>query len=292
MSTVRAAIPAPAKLNLALRVSGRRLDGYHELDTIMGRLTLADRLEVNFPAEAADDRLETVSRFKLPADFDGPGNLVLRSVRAYRERTGWPRAGVHIFLKKNIPLGGGLGGGSSDGAAVLALLNRHSPKPLPEALLPEIAVKLGADLPFFLQPMPLARARGIGEILTEAPEDFRHWAGRKVVLINPGVEVPTPEVFQNLGLTKGASNNSLGKILEITAGKNDLLEPALRSAPVLMGVRRAIEALSPSAWGLSGSGATFWLAAEDFSTAVTVLKSAHPEWWITETAIAGSESPS
>ncbi|MDL2226684.1 4-(cytidine 5'-diphospho)-2-C-methyl-D-erythritol kinase [Deltaproteobacteria bacterium OttesenSCG-928-M10] len=288
-SQVRAAIAAPAKLNLALRVLGRRLDGYHELDMVMARLELADRLELEFLPEPGDS-LETVSAFRLPPGFDGPGNLILRAVRAYRERTGWPRAGVHIFLEKNIPLGGGLGGGSSDGAAILALLNRLCPTPLSEPELTEAAVKLGADVPFFLQPRPLARVRGIGELFSDPPDDFRRWAGRKVILVNPVFEVSTPAVFQSLGLTKGSSGNNLGPISEVTAGENDLLTPACEAVPVLKDVRAAIERLSPPAWGMSGSGATFWLAAGDSPAMAPALKNAHPQWWIVETAIAISES--
>ena len=120
--------PAPAKINLGLRVLGRRPDGYHELDTVMAKLDLADfiRLEQR-PEPGPDGLLATTSLSGLPPDFASPDNLALKAVAAFRLATGWPRGAVSIFLEKHIPLGAGLGGGSADGAAVLRALNQVSP---------------------------------------------------------------------------------------------------------------------------------------------------------------------
>lgn len=276
---------APAKLNLALKVLGRRPDGYHELDSIMVRLSLADRLRVEFTAESVPDYLVTDSAFSLPDGFDGADNLVLKAAELYRARAGWPEGALRFFLEKEIPWGAGLGGGSSDAAAVLKILNRAAPEPLPEGGLLELGLTLGADVPFFLQPFNPARARGVGELLGPAPDEFLIWCGRALVLVNPGFAVPTPLVFKNLGLTNGAANNNLGSIAELAAGGNDLLAAALKAAPRLAEVHRSVESLEPDCFGLSGSGGTFWFYSRNRGEDMAALAEAQPAWWIREAFI-------
>lgn len=288
---------APAKINLYLKVLGRRADGYHELDSVMARLALADVLEAEIGG--AGDSLRVTSNIgELPPDFDGPGNLVFRAASAFRAAAkGWPQAGVALRLEKNIPLGAGLGGGSSDCAAILRFLNDAAPEPLSCEALLCIAKSLGADVPFFLQPRPLARARGIGEKLGDAPPVFQPWAGRKITLVNPGVFVATGEVFKILGLTNplpntnlgplpfGGPEENLGPLPFGEAGENDLLAPATKLAPALALAAESITALNPAHWGLSGSGATFWLASNAPERDAAKLSGNHPSWWICNTAI-------
>lgn len=281
---------APAKVNLYLKVLGRRPDGYHELDSVMARLELADRVRLRLTSEPGPDRLLAAHSGpgELPPDFEGPGNLALKAAALYRRRTGWSKAGLEIFLDKRIPLGAGLGGGSADGAAVLRSLNRLAPAPLTTGELAELALSLGADVPFCLAPWALARAGGVGERLTPPPPDFQAWAGRRLMLVNPGLALSTSLVFQNLGLTNEPANNTLGPVSVPAPGENDLLVSARLLSPALDEVIEAIEALRPAHWGLSGSGPTFWLWRPEGS--VGELADRHPDWWVQETAITDWES--
>lgn len=285
MFEIKQPVPAPAKINLYLKALGRRGDGYHELDTVMARLDLADFVDVEIGG--GEDTLYSSSNIgPLPPDFDGPDNLMLRAVRVFRAAAkGWPREGVALRVEKNIPLGAGLGGGSSDCAAVLRVLNALAPAPLsPKALL-NTAKSLGADVPFFVGPRTLARARGIGEVLTGAPPAFQNWAGREIILVNPGIVVPTGRVFQTLGLTNPPPDNNLGPLPEPVPGDNDLFPAACKVAPELKGAAFSIKQLKPIHWGLSGSGATFWLFSGNTESDFAVLKSGHPGCWVRKTVI-------
>ncbi|MCL2028821.1 MAG: 4-(cytidine 5'-diphospho)-2-C-methyl-D-erythritol kinase [Deltaproteobacteria bacterium] len=276
-------IDAPAKVNLALKVLGRRPDGRHELDSVMARLTLADRLRLDLE-KAGPDRLlaRTSLSGALPPDFEGPGNLTLQALRAFRAETGWPEGAVHIFLEKNIPWGAGLGGGSADGAAVLAALNRAAPEPLPAPRLAALALTLGADIPFCLSGAALARAGGVGEILSAPPKIFDFFRGRPIWLVKPDYALATARVFANLGLTNPPPGHNLGPMLK--PGENDLLAPALRLAPALYEAVRAVRELKPKAWGLSGSGSAFWLHGAEGDPAL--LARARPDWWIRAATVA------
>jgi 4-diphosphocytidyl-2-C-methyl-D-erythritol kinase len=285
-----AELKAPAKINLYLKVRGRRPDGYHELDSVMARLALADGLRVEFGG--AEDRLATVATLPcpLPPDFDGPDNLILAALRAFRGRCGgWPQMGVSVRLEKNIPLGAGLGGGSSDCAAILDFLNQWAPRPLSGEKLNELGKSLGADVPFFLQPRALARARGLGEQLADAPQAYSGWAGRAIIVVNPGLFVSTGKVFQTLGLTNPPSNNNLGPMSFPEPGENDLLGAAFTVAPELRDAAESVEALKPKHWGLSGSGATFWLMSGAPDRDLEDLKAARPTWWVRQTAIMAGD---
>ena len=286
--TERRWFPAPAKINLYLKVRGRRSDGYHELDSVMARLELADRVGLALRPGQNEDRLVSTAPglpTALPPDFNDPGNLALKALHAYRERTGWPEAGVDLFLEKNIPLGAGLGGGSSNGATVLTTLNRAAPAPLTAEELTALGLTLGADVPFFLQPRPLARAEGVGERLSDSPPAWDPWAGRALTLVNSGLSLSTGLVFKNLGLTNQPPHNNLGRISDVTPfpGDNDLWVPALKLAPALATVASAIQRLRPDFWGMSGSGSTFWFCPPQGPAALETAEG----WWICETRIQG-----
>jgi len=269
---------APAKVNLALRVLGRRPDGYHDLDSVLARLTLADRLRLDRPGVAGPDCLlaRTSLAEVLPPGFEGPDNLALKAVLAFRAETGWPPKPVSLFLEKNIPLGAGLGGGSADGAAVLAALNRAAPEPLPAPRLAALALGLGADLPFCLSGAALARAGGVGEKLSAPPAAFEFFRGQPIWLIKPDFSLATARVFASLGLTNPAPGHNLYPTLQ--PGENDLLAPALGLAPVLEETARAVRKLKPRFWGLSGSGPTFWLLEPEADPAR--LARTRPRWWV------------
>ena len=201
-------IKAPAKLNLRLKVTGLRRDGYHELVSVMIPIDLFDLLEFEDIRERGI-RLVCEGK-KVPRDET---NLVHRAARSFFSRTGI-REGVAIKLIKNIPVSAGMGGGSSDAAAVLLALNEMWSRPLSFAELHKVAVELGADVPFFLIGKPCL-ARGIGEIL----EPLKTWPKCWYIIVRPPVEVSTSWVYGNLKLI-------------LTTGEYDYIKQVLNDAPV------------------------------------------------------------
>lgn len=203
---------APAKLNLFLHVTGRRSDGYHSLQTVFRLIDLCDWVTVG-PCDDGEIRLES----DLPG-VPAEKNLALRAAQALGNATG-VRAGAVIRLEKHIPMGAGLGGGSSDAATVLIALNRMWGTGLSRGELAGLAVALGADVPFFLLGGN-AFGEGIGEALTELRLGPAWYA-----VLTPQVAVPTAEIFAAPELTRDA------KPIRITAffkgfGRNDL-EPVV-----------------------------------------------------------------
>lgn len=178
---------APAKVNLSLHVRGRRPDGYHEIESLMVPLSLADEVEVE--VGVAEDAIEVPGR----PELEGPRNLCLLAVDAFRRHLG-PIAGTRIRLEKAIPAAAGLGGGSSDAAAVLRCLARERGLPLEDPRLGAAALEVGSDVPFFLRAEP-AIARGRGERLSPAPAlpDPLH-----LVLVHPHFAVSAGEAYAAL----------------------------------------------------------------------------------------------
>ena len=186
--TARVEAAAPAKTNLFLEVVRRRPDGFHELDTVFAELTLADGLAAE-PASAG--RIELIvagAGAEVPA---GPANLVWRAADALRRRAGRPDLGARLELTKRIPPGGGLGGGSSDAAAALRVLNRLWGADLGAEALHALAAELGSDVAFFLRG-GLQRGVGRGEVLTALPTPPRPL---HLVALLPPFGCPTPAVF-------------------------------------------------------------------------------------------------
>lgn len=243
MADVR--VLAYAKLNLILRVVGRREDGYHLLQTLMCAVDLHDQL---FLAEADDLAVKTEGLDIPPED-----NLVLRAARLLREHTG-TKEGAHIRLVKGIPAGAGLGGGSSDAAATLAGLNRLWGLGLSSEKLRKLAVKLGADVPFFLFESP-AWAEGVGERLS--PARVRP-PGAFLILVPP-FSCPTPEVYQ-LYDELGLPHSCPVRPAEDLRFENDLWPAAVRLRPRLEVLRRALEGLGSLGTGMTGSGSALFAA--------------------------------
>jgi 4-diphosphocytidyl-2-C-methyl-D-erythritol kinase len=177
---------APAKINLSFHISGRRADGFHEIETLMAPISLADRLTIE-----AKPRGEVGIEFSCdePSLPVGDDNLVVRAVRLFQETTG-TSTGVRIVLEKKVPHGAGLGGGSSDAASTLLGLNEMFATGLDEPKLIELGAQLGSDVPFFIVRSP-AICRGRGEIVapTKLPEDFQ------LLLVKPDFGVPTPWAY-------------------------------------------------------------------------------------------------
>jgi len=204
--------PAPAKLNLFLHIIGQRADGYHLLQTAFRLIDLCDWLRFS-PRSDSEIRIASV----LPG-IEERENLVVRAAKLMQAATGATR-GVDIDIEKNIPIGGGLGGGSSDGATTLAVLNRLWSVGLPEATLADMALTLGADVPFFLSGGN-AWGEGIGEQLT--PLDLpQAW----YVVLVPPIAVSTRAIFAAPELTRNSKTIKISSF-SVGFGKNDL-EPVV-----------------------------------------------------------------
>lgn len=184
-------IDAPAKINTFLKVLRRRPDRYHDLLSVMQKLALSDSLLIG-RGESGGIRLRCEGAV-LPENAD---NFVYRAAVLFRDRAG-VKDGVDIVLVKRIPVAAGLGGGSSDAGAALRGLNELFGRPLSKDDLLEIAVRLGADVPFFVEDYDTALAKGIGDILQPVLTRRVYW----VVLANPGFAVSTKWVYDNFALT-------------------------------------------------------------------------------------------
>ncbi|HAF70592.1 MAG: 4-diphosphocytidyl-2-C-methyl-D-erythritol kinase [Acetothermia bacterium 64_32] len=243
MADVR--VLAYAKLNLILKVVGRREDGYHLLQSLMCAVDLYDEL---FLVLAGDLTVEVEGLDIPPED-----NLVLRAARLLRDRVGTGK-GAHIRVIKRIPVGAGLGGGSSDTAAALAGLNRLWGLGLSRAALQEVGLKLGADVPFFLGESP-AWAEGVGERLSPAQVKL---PGAFLILVPP-FSCSTPEVYRlydELSLPPSCPLRLGGEI----RFDNDLWPAAVRLRPELGRLRSRLEALTGLGVGMTGSGSALFCA--------------------------------
>ena len=199
---------APAKLNLMLHIVGRRADGYHELQTVFQLVDLCDRLEIT----ARSDGL--IRRVSGPAGVSENDDLAVRAAQALKAATGTP-LGADIAVKKRIPMGGGMGGGSSDAATALLALDHLWRTGLTSEQMAAIGARLGADVPVFLAGSS-AWAEGIGERLTAVTLQPASW----FVILYPGVAVPTAAVFQAPELTRNSPPTTMRGFLE-TGGRND-----------------------------------------------------------------------
>jgi 4-diphosphocytidyl-2-C-methyl-D-erythritol kinase len=243
-------IKTPAKLNIRLKVTGRRPDGYHDLVSVMVPVDLFDFLELS-PVPGGV-RL-SCQGFPVPADET---NLTVRAARAFFSRAGMDK-GVFIRLEKKIPVAAGMGGGSSDAAAVLLLLNEMGAKPLSAEALYELACSLGADVPFFLDCKP-SLARGIGEIL----EPVEGWPDFWYVIVNPPIHVSTSWVYRNLKLkklTRDDYDHIRTLLKEKSVSVDGILENDLESVtsarfPVIETIKHSLSDLGAEGALMTGSG--------------------------------------
>ena len=275
---------APAKVNLDLRITGRRPDGYHELDSVVAFTAWADRLTFT-----PDRRLTLEPSGPFAAALaDHTDNLVLRAARRLAEHAGCPPH-VRIKLDKRIPVAAGLGGGSADAAATLRGLSRLWQLRLADADLLPLALELGADVPVCLRSGP-ARMRGIGERIEplELPV-------LDLVLANPNHAVATAQVFAGLGPIAPAAGPDAAVPTDrpalvgwLRVRGNDLEAPARRLAPVIGEVLGALSAQPGCGLArMSGSGATCFGVFDDpeaAARAATAMRGARPSWWVISTA--------
>jgi len=247
-------VSAPAKINLYFAILGKRADGYHEVETVMQKIDLIDRLSFSFSRSGL--RL-TCSDNKLPVDET---NLVIKAANSFFEYTGIA-PDVFIHLEKNIPIAAGLGGGSSDAGSCLVGLNCFFDADLNENQLLELARPLGADVPFFVSGWPTAYATGIGNELHQIEPADPCW----IVLVNPGICVSTKWVYDNFTLTREGNPYRLCGRLKLTASPqkadttklfNDLERVTINKHAVIQDIKDRLMADGAKAALMSGSGAT------------------------------------
>lgn len=290
---------APAKVNLALHVTGRRDDGYHLLDSIVTFAEAGDRL--TFTA-ASEDGLSLSGRFgaALGADPKGTGdNLVTKARDLLREALrahGVETPPVEISLEKNLPIASGIGGGSADAAATLRGLLRLWNADLPASDLATIALRLGADVPMCLKSRPL-RAAGIGEAITPLPE----MPSFAMVLANPLKAVSTPEVFRRLDRRDNPPISPSPQAAEheiwiawLSTLRNDLEAPACALLPEIGEVCDMLAESGAALVRMSGSGATCFGLYGDYAAAeaaVSHLSQQRPHWYFAATRTFAGETP-
>jgi 4-diphosphocytidyl-2-C-methyl-D-erythritol kinase len=273
---------APAKVNLALHVTGRRSDGYHLLDSVVVFLAMGDRLHVA-PAEHVTLAVTGPQGPGVPVY----GNLVLEAAAALAHAAGKPCPGASLTLDKHIPAAAGLGGGSSDAAAALRALNRLWGIGLDTAELMRLGERIGADVPVCVAPSAV-RMAGIGECVTPLPA----LPDLHVLLVNPGCSLATAAVFAGLrhpdnpGLPELPGQwRGLAHLVDyLAACRNDLAAPAIAAAPAIQEVLAALAAEPRCLLArMSGSGATcfgLFATAEDAARASAGVARSHPAWWV------------
>jgi len=250
--TARKVWPAPAKLNLFLHITGRRADGYHELQTLFQILDWGDGLSFEVDASGR------ITRLGVNAGVPEQDDLCVRAAQLLKSRCGVTQ-GVRMTLHKRIPMGAGLGGGSSDAATVLSVLNRLWSCGLSRQQLAELGLELGADVPVFVNGHS-AWAEGRGEALQTVALGSRHY-----VLVFPDVSISTAEIFRHPSLKRDSEPVRMSPDL-FKPGRNDCEAVVLELYPEL---RRLVEDLS--AWGephMSGTGSTFFLSFDTKKNAI------------------------
>jgi 4-diphosphocytidyl-2-C-methyl-D-erythritol kinase len=288
MAPLPLTVHAPAKVNLTLRVAGRRGDGLHEIESLVVFSNIADELSLDPSRPRA---LELLGPLRAACGPSGD-NLVLKAAGALAARVFDLKIG-HFTLIKRIPVAAGLGGGSADAAAALRLLAEANGLAPDDPRLLEAAQATGADVPVCLDPRPRIM-RGAGELLSAALE----LPPLAAVLVNPGVALPTKGVFAAYDRSQAAlpaqagprSFNTRDELLAfLQAQPNDLEAAAISLQPVIGEVLFALRDLPSCRLArMSGSGATcFGLfdTGEAASAAAQQLRPAHPVWWIEETTL-------
>ncbi len=268
---------APAKVNLYLHVTGRRADGYHLLDSLAVFGPAMDTVRV-VPAETLSLALDGPFGGALQAE---PDNLVLRAARALAAVAGVP-AQAALSLTKRLPVASGIGGGSADAAAALRALNALWRCGLDAAALAAVAAPLGADIPVCVASQP-RRMQGVGEVLLPAPQLPR--CG--LLLVNPGVALPTPAVFKArtpgftpVAVLPGAWPDAVSMAATLATLRNDLEPPAIALCPMVATVLAALRDLPGCLMArMSGSGATCFGLFADAAAARDAAAVLPGDWW-------------
>jgi 4-diphosphocytidyl-2-C-methyl-D-erythritol kinase len=256
--------PAPAKLNLFLHITGRRADGYHELQTVFQLLDFGDRLRLHVREDAEIERLSAI------AGVEPQQDLTVRAARLLQRHSGCS-LGVSIEIDKRIPMGGGLGGGSSDAATVLVVLNQlwHTGLDLDE--LADLSLSLGADVPVFVRGES-AWGEGVGEQLSpvQLPEKW-------FFVVCPNVSIPTAELFASPQLTRDARPI---KIRDYLAGAGcNVFETLVRERyPAVNEAMIWLSAASGTQARMTGTGSSIFVAVNDEQHAQQIMATLPDQW--------------
>lgn len=292
---------APAKVNLTLRIGRKRPDGYHDLESLVIFADVGDTVRL-LPGEAMALTVTGATAAQAGAT---DSNLVLKATRALAAQVATLRTG-HFHLTKQLPVAAGLGGGSSDAAAALRLVAQLNDLPLQDARVMAAARATGADVPVCLDPQPRIM-RGIGDILT-APLRLPRLPA---VMVNPGVPVPTGQVFSALAAARATAGaidldgDPASKLVEmgrevspaslieaLAASSNDLEAPALALFPAVGETLAALRATGSCRLArMSGSGGTcfgLFSTPDDAQQAAERLAKEHPHWWVRATTFGSA----
>lgn len=243
-----------AKINVGLRITGKRSDGYHNIETIFYPVSLCDALEIVVNTKGSDRDVLTITGYDLPGSAEE--NMVIRSVRKLRENFNIPFLKIH--LHKSIPAGAGLGGGSSDAAFMLKNLNRIFGLSLSADKLKSIASGLGSDCPFFIDCQP-SFASGRGEILLPVSSVLNGFYG---VLLNPGISVSTKEAYDNC--VPSVPGTSLNELINRPIAEwkelviNDFEKTIFKRHPQIEMIKQALYDTGAVYSSMSGSGSTVY----------------------------------
>ncbi|HWA85444.1 MAG TPA: 4-(cytidine 5'-diphospho)-2-C-methyl-D-erythritol kinase [Opitutus sp.] len=291
-------VPAPAKVNLFLAVTGRRADGFHELVSVVAPLVWGDELKVETrdAKRGSGDALECDST-EVPVD---DANLVLRAAREFRAATGWSGAAA-FSLKKRIPVGAGLGGGSSDAAAALRGLNEIAGRPLAEERLAAVAAKVGSDCALFLCGGPVAM-RGRGERVGKLAEKAKaRVSGRRVLVFKPAFGISTAWAYRRLAESRAAGVDPAeaeARLAKWAGGEaaaeelifNSLERPAFGKFPALPLMLERLRRDFGLAAGMSGSGSACFVLLRDDSPVEAMTAAIRRAWgnssFVVETRLA------
>ncbi len=259
---------APAKINLTLHVLGRRLDGYHELSSVVAFADVGDRLSI---APADGNVMAVTGPFAAAVPTD-ESNSIWRAYHWLLQRMELPP--VHVALEKNLPVASGIGGGSADAAAMLRGLLQLVGKSLDDAEVTLMAKELGADVPVCFQGRSCLM-EGVGEKISVLTEQLP----AALVLLNPMAPCSTAQVFKAMGLEAG----KLRSVPATARWQNDMTVAAIQVQPKITQVLSALHKTDLFPVLMSGSGATCFGVARDFAEADRVaaeIANLHPQWWV------------
>ena len=251
-------INCPAKINLFLNITNKRADGFHELQSLITKIDLFDELSVE---KSTKFSLEIQGEF---AEFIDIKNNLFTKILDYFVKNFHIDSNLKITLQKNIPVGAGLGGGSSNGAYFIKILNEIFALNLSKNDMQKISLNFGSDIAFFFENQPCLMS-GRGEFLTEISQFKNEFKKLKILLINPKIHLSTKEIFQDFAQKKINNFHQnlpkeffLEKSLQEILHKfnNDLEEPAISKAPIISEILQNLQKFSPICAKMSGSGSS------------------------------------
>ena len=243
-----------AKINIGLRIVNKRVDGFHNIETILYPIELRDALEFIVPSEPFEE--DHIVSTGIITDCSPSDNLIIKALIRFRKQ--FPIPFLNIHLHKAIPVGAGLGGGSSDAASIMKCVNRFFNAGLETEVLKTIASELGSDCPFFIESVPVL-AEGRGEILKPIPVNLR---GYYLILTNPAVKVSTIEAYRNC-IPKKPSSNLNDLVAKPLAEWKDLIvndfeETVFREYPVIKSFKEELYNIGAIFSSMSGSGSAVY----------------------------------